>query len=130
LVQLARGTARRIIKRGQVFNRIHVADIAQAIDGALVRRASGVFNVSDDEPTPAQDVVAFAANLAGISPPPETAFEDAAKTMTPMALSFYGEVKRTRNAKMKDVLGVALRYPTYRDGLRALYGKEQDGEAT
>jgi nucleoside-diphosphate-sugar epimerase len=121
LCQLAKGSAQRIVKPGQVFNRIHVADIAQAIDAAFARGADGVFNVSDDEPAPAQDVVAFAAALAGLSPPPEIPFAQAAQGMPAMALSFYGEVKRVRNAKMKAALGVALRYPTYREGLAALH---------
>jgi nucleoside-diphosphate-sugar epimerase len=123
LTQLAGGTARRIVKPGQVFNRIHVADIAQAIDAAIARRADGVFNIADDEPAPAPDVVAFAAALANIPPPAEIPFDQVAAAMSPMALSFYGEVKRARNAKMKDVLGVTLRYPTYREGLAALYGE-------
>jgi dTDP-4-dehydrorhamnose reductase len=120
LLQVARGSARRIDKPGQVFNRIHVADIAQAIDAAFVRRASGAFNVTDDEPTAQGTPVAFAADLLGVPPPPEIAFAEAAKDMTPMGLSFYGECKRVRNAKLKSELGVALRYPTYREGLRAL----------
>ncbi len=121
LVQLARGSARRIDKPGQVFNRIHVADIAQAIDACFARRADGVFNVTDDEPTPQGVPVAFAADLLGITPPPEIAFAQAAKGMSPMALSFYGESKRVKNAKLKGELDVRLRYPTFRDGLRALF---------
>jgi len=125
LIQVARGSARRIDKPGQVFNRIHVADIAQAIDACFARRADGVFNVTDDEPTPPGVPVAFAADLLGIAPPPEIAFAQAAKGMSPMALSFYGESKRVKNAKLKGELDVRLRYPTYRDGLRALFA---DGE--
>jgi nucleoside-diphosphate-sugar epimerase len=123
LNQLASGTAKRIVKPGQVFNRIHVADIAQAIDAAFSKRADGVFNVSDDAPTPAPEVIAYAANLLGVAPPPEIAYDVAEKTMTPMAKSFYGEVKRVRNAKLKNELGVTLRYPTYRDGLKAIHAK-------
>jgi nucleoside-diphosphate-sugar epimerase len=78
LTQIARGTARRIVKPGQVFNRIHVGDIAQAIDAAFTRNASGIFNVADDEPTPAADPVVFAAQLMGVEPPPEIPFEQAA----------------------------------------------------
>jgi nucleoside-diphosphate-sugar epimerase len=126
LVQVARGTARRIDKAGQVFNRIHVADIAQAIDAALARRADGAFNVTDDEPTPQGTPIAFAAGLLGVTPPPEIPFDEAAKTMTPMGLSFYGESKRVRNARLKSELGVALRYPTYREGLRALLAERKD----
>jgi len=118
------GRARRIIKPGQVFNRIHVADLAQiidkAMDMALTRRAGGVFNAADDEPTAPGDPVLFAASLLGVAPPAEIAFEEAKKTMTPFAVSFYGESKRVRNDRVKSVLGVSLRYPTYREGLRAL----------
>ena len=123
LVQVRRGSAKRIDRPGQVFNRIHVSDIAQAIDAAFARRADGIFNVTDDEPTAQGVPVVMAAELLGVTPPPEVPFAEAAKAMTPMALSFYGESKRVRNAKLKRELGVALRYPTYREGLRALLGR-------
>ena len=122
LVQVARGAAKRIDKPGQVFNRIHVADIAQAIDAAFGQRADGIFNVTDDEPAPQGVPIAFAAELLGVAPPPEIPFAQAAKSMSPMALSFYGESKRVRNDKLKRELGVRLRYPNYREGLRALFG--------
>jgi nucleoside-diphosphate-sugar epimerase len=121
LVQIASGKARRIVKPGQVFNRIHVGDIAQAIDGALTRRASGIFNVADDEPTPPADPIVFAAQLMGVAPPPEIPFDQAAPSMSPMALSFWQECRRVKNDKLKHELGVSLRYPTYREGLRALF---------
>jgi nucleoside-diphosphate-sugar epimerase len=121
LVQIASGKARRIVKPGQVFNRIHVGDIAQAIDAAFARRASGIFNVADDEPTPTADPIVFAAQLLGVEPPPEIPFEQAAPTMSPMALSFWQECRRVKNDKLKRELGVSLRYPTYREGLRALF---------
>jgi nucleoside-diphosphate-sugar epimerase len=120
LIALARGKARRIIKPGQIFNRIHVADIAQAIDAAFARRANGVFNVADDEPAPPADPIVFAAKLLRREPPPEIAFDEAAPSMSPMALSFWQECRRVRNDKLKRELGVTLRYPTYREGLRAL----------
>ncbi|HXW26204.1 MAG TPA: SDR family oxidoreductase [Xanthobacteraceae bacterium] len=120
LVTVAEGTARRIVKPGQVFNRIHVADIAQAIDACFIQAADGVFNVVDEEPAPPQDVIAFAADLLGVAPPAEIPFEEARGTMTAMAQSFYAENRRVRNAKLK-ALGVRLAYPTYRDGLRALF---------
>ena len=120
LVQVARGDARRIVKPGQVFNRIHVDDIAQAIDAALEQRASGIFNVADDEPCPPGEPLAFAAQLHGCAPPPEVRFEEAAPTMSPLALSFWKDCRRVRNDKLKRELGVSLRYPTYREGLRAL----------
>lgn len=121
LIQLARGTARRIVKSGQVFNRIHVADITQAIDAAFARNAAGVFNVTDDEPTSTGDPIVFAAHLLGIEPPAEIAFDEAAKSMSPMALSFWAECKRVRNDRLQRGLGVTLMYPTYREGLRALF---------
>ena len=120
LTQVERGDARRIVKPGQVFNRIHVGDIAQAIDAAIARRASGIFNVADDEPTPPGEPLAFAAELLGVPPPPEIPFAQAAPTMSELALSFWQECRRVRNDKLKRELGVRLRYPTYREGLRAL----------
>ena len=120
LVQIASGKSRRIVKPGQVFNRIHVGDIAQAIDAAFARRTSGIFNVADDEPTPPADPIVFAAQLLGVAPPPQIPFEQAAPTMSPMALSFWQECRRVKNDKLKRELGVSLRYPTYREGLRAL----------
>ncbi|MBW7972122.1 SDR family oxidoreductase [Bradyrhizobium sp. BR 10289] len=119
LVTLRAGTARRIIKPGQVFNRIHADDIASAIMAAVRREASGIFNVCDDEPTPPQDVIAYAAQLMGVAPPPEEAFETA--EMSPMARSFYASSARVSNAKLKRQLGVTLAYPTYRHALDALW---------
>jgi nucleoside-diphosphate-sugar epimerase len=119
-VQIARGNARRVVKPGQVFNRIHVADIAQAIDAAFTQGTPGVFNIADDEPTPPGDPLAFAAQLLGRGPPPEVTFEEAAPLMSPMALSFWQDCRRVRNDKLKRELGVNLLYPTYREGLRAL----------
>jgi nucleoside-diphosphate-sugar epimerase len=124
LVQIASGKARRIVKPGQVFNRIHVGDIAQAIDAAFARRASGIFNVADDAPTPPADPIVFAAQLLGVAPSPEIPFAQAAPTMSPMALSFWQECRRVKNDKLKRELGVSLRYPTYREGLRALFEQQ------
>ena len=123
LVALARGKARRIIKPGQIFNRIHVGDIAQAIDAVFARCASGVFNVTDDEPAPPADPILFAAKLLGREPPPEIPFDEAAPSMSPMALSFWQECRRVRNDKLKRELGVTLRYPNYREGLKALFAE-------
>jgi nucleoside-diphosphate-sugar epimerase len=120
LVTLANGTARRIVKPGQVFNRIHVADIAQAIAASFATGAVGAFNLADDEPAPPQDVIAFAAELMGQAPPPEIPFDQARAGMSAMAQSFYGENRRVRNDKLKQTLGVRLAYPTYREGLRSL----------
>ena len=117
LVSLREGRARRLVKPGQVFNRIHVADIAGAT-GLLARAAhNGIVNVTDDEPAPPQDVVLHAAGLLGVEPPPEQDFETA--ELSAMARSFYGETKRVSNARLKG-LGYALRHPTYREGLSAL----------
>jgi len=123
LLKIARGKARRIVKPGQIFNHIHVGDIAQAIDAAFTRRASGAFNVADDEPASPADSIAFAAQLMGRAPPPEEKFDDVAASMSPMALSFWQECRRVKNDKLKRALGVTLRYPTYRDGLRSLFEK-------
>jgi len=120
LASVASGTARRIVKPGQVFNRIHVADIAQAIAATFQRRADGVFNVADDEPAPPQDVIACAAVLLRMPLPPAIAFDDALPTLSPMARSFYAESKRALNGRLKTDLGITLRYPTYREGLAAL----------
>ncbi len=117
-VNLDEGSARRLVKPGQIFNRIHVDDIAAVIEAAAARRAAGVFNVTDDEPAPPQDVVAYAADLAGYPPLPDIPFETA--DLSPMARSFYAENKRVGNARLAE-LGVRLRYPTYRDALTALW---------
>jgi nucleoside-diphosphate-sugar epimerase len=121
LAQIAGGNARRVVKPGQVFNRIHVGDIAQSIDAAFTQRVSGIINVTDDEPTPPGDPLAFAAHLLGRDPPPEVSFEAVAPSMSPLALSFWQDCRRVNNDKLKRQLGVSLLYPTYREGLRALH---------
>ena len=113
-VNLANGTARRIIKPGQFFNRIHAADIAGAAMMLAGRREAGLLNVTDDEPAPPQDVVTYAAKLMGIAPPPETAYDEA--KMSAMARSFYGEVKRVSNAKIRQA-GYDFHFPNYRSAL-------------
>jgi nucleoside-diphosphate-sugar epimerase len=122
--KIRRGTAQRIVKPGQVFNRIHVDDIAAIIEAAFEARADGVFNGADDEPAPPQDVLAHAADLLGLPPPPAIAFE--AADLSPMALSFYGENKRVRNDRIKGELGVRLAFPTYREGLKAVLEAERE----
>jgi dTDP-4-dehydrorhamnose reductase len=120
LLNLQAGTARRVVKRGQVFNRIHVEDVSRAIDAAIAHKGQGgVFNVSDDAPAPPQDVITFAAMLMGVEPPPEQDLDSA--DLTPLARSFYAENKRVSNRKLKDELGVRLAFPTYRVGLEALW---------
>ncbi len=118
------GTARRIIKDGQVFSRIHVEDIAGAIIGSIDHPNPGrIYNVCDDDPARPEDVLAHAATLLGLPEPPSVPYDQA--DMTPMARSFYGESKRVRNTRLKTELGVVLRYPTYREGLAALLAQEQ-----
>jgi nucleoside-diphosphate-sugar epimerase len=119
LATMRAGTARRIIKPGQVFNRIHVDDIASAIMAAFHHQAGGTWNVCDDEPAPPQDVIAYAAQLMGVAPPPEEAFETA--EMSTMARSFYASSARVSNAKLKRDLGITLAHPTYRHGLDTLW---------
>jgi dTDP-4-dehydrorhamnose reductase len=117
---LKAGTARRVVKRGHVSNRIHVEDISRAIDSAITHKGQGgIFNVSDDAPAPPQDVIMYAAMLMGVEPPPEQEFETA--DLTPMARSFYAENKRVSNRKLKDEFGLRLAFPTYRVGLEALW---------
>lgn len=117
------GTARRIIKAGQVFSRVHVADIAQTVIASIHRPNPGAaYNVCDDDPAPPQDVIAHAAELLGLPTPPEIPFETA--DMTPMARSFYAESKRVDNTRIKSELGVKLRYSDYREGLAELLSSE------
>jgi len=120
LVKVKAGEARRLVKPGQVFNRIHVEDIAGVLEASMARpNAGGIYNLSDDEPGPPQDVITYAAGLLGVDPPPEVPFEEA--DLSPMAKSFYSANRRARNDRIKTELGVTLRYPTYRDGLEALF---------
>lgn len=113
------GTARRIVKPGQVFSRIHVDDIAAVLEASIGKpRPGAAYNVCDDAPAPPQDVVAFAAELLGCTPPLEIPFDKA--ELTPMARSFYADSKRVSNRLIHEELGVTLKYPTYREGLKAL----------
>ena len=117
-VNLSNGTARRLVKKDQVFNRIRVEDIAGATAFLGERLQPGIYNVTDDEPCPPQDVVAEAARLMGIAPPPEQPFETA--ELTPMARSFYGENKRVSNRRLK-ALGFAFSHSDYRQSLQDLW---------
>ncbi len=125
------GTARRIVKPGQIFSRIHVDDIASTLAASIARPNPGaIYNVCDDEPAPPEDVLAHAAELLGLPLPPEVPFDEA--EMTPMARSFYAESKRVSNDRIKRELGVRLAYPDYRSGLAALLEDElsaRDGSA-
>lgn len=119
LASLRRGTAKRIDKPGQVFSRIHVEDIAAVLEASIARPAPGrAYNVCDDDPAPPQAVIAYAAELLGLPPPPLVPFAEA--ELGPMARSFYRDNKRVANRRIKDELGVRLRYPDYRAGLKAL----------
>ncbi|MGE5505767.1 MAG: SDR family oxidoreductase [Actinomycetota bacterium] len=113
------GTAKRIVKPGQVFSRIHVDDIAQAVLASAVRPDPGrIYNLCDDDAAPPQDVIAHACTLLGVEPPPEIPYDQA--ELSAMARSFYADNKRVRNERMKRELGVVLKYPTYREGLAAM----------
>ena len=115
--RLRDGTARRVVKPGQVFSRIHV--LTAALAASITRpRAGGIYNVCDDEPSPPQDVIAEAARLLGVEPPPEIAFD--AATMPVASQRFFAESKRVSNARAKAELGWRPAYPTYREGLRAI----------
>jgi dTDP-D-glucose 4,6-dehydratase len=116
--KLKKGTARRIEKPGQVFNRAHVKDIAAVLHASTKAPSKGqVYNIADDEPAPPQDVIAYAAELMGVAIPPLIPFEEA--EMSKMAKSFYSDNKRIDNKRIKSELGVKLHYPTYREGIKA-----------
>lgn len=117
------GRARRILKEGQVFNRMHVDDIAAALEASIDRpQAGALFNLSDNEPSPPHEVVAYACALLDAETPPLIPLEEA--DLSEMARSFYAENKRVRNERMKEALGVTLDYPSYREGLRAIHATE------
>lgn len=122
LVNAHAGKSRRLIKKDQVFNRIHREDIATAVSLAAGKSIDGVFNVTDDEPAPPQDVVTYAHSLLGTTPPEEIDFETA--DLSAMARSFYGENKRVSNAKSKSGLGMTYDWPNYRAALRRMYDEE------
>jgi nucleoside-diphosphate-sugar epimerase len=125
-VNLKTRSARRIVKPGQVFSRIHVEDIATVLEASIDRPNPGqVYNVCDDEPAPPQDVVAHAADLMGIAPPPEQDYRTA--ELSPMARTFYQDNRRVRNERIKTELGVRLAFPSYREGLLALLAVDGDG---
>ena len=117
--KVRKGTARRIIKKGQVFSRIHVEDIAKALELSMAQPNPGaIYNLCDDDPAPPQDVIGHAAELLGVPLPEAVDFETA--EMTPMARSFYAESKRVRNDRIKRELGWTPSYPDYRTGLAAM----------
>ncbi|MBM3585788.1 MAG: SDR family oxidoreductase [Alphaproteobacteria bacterium] len=121
LDQVRAGTARRIAKPGHMFSRIHVDDIAATLAASIARPHGGrAYNLADDEPAEPRAVVEYACELLGVAPPPVVPWDEAKQTLSPMALSFYDDNKRVWNNRIKSELGVRLRYPTYREGLRAL----------
>lgn len=122
MIKLAAGTCRAIDKPGQVFNRIHVDDIALAVSKAALIAQSGIVNVCDDQPAPPQEVIAFCAELMGLEPLTEIPFDEA--EMTPMARSFYGENKRCDNKKLHALIGGDMRYPTYRDAFNHMWNAD------
>ncbi len=118
------GRAQRIFKEGQMFSRAHVDDIAAALQKSLQHPDAGsLFNIADDEPAPPQDVIAYACELLNVAPPPLIRFEEA--QLSDMARSFYADNKRVSNALMKERLSVALKFPTFREGLRAILAEER-----
>lgn len=118
-INIEKGTSRRLVKPGQVFNRIHREDIGQAVTLAMRKNIGEVFNITDDDPAPPQDVVTYAHELMGVEPPPETDFETA--DISPMARSFYGENKRVSNQKSKELLGMEYKWPDYKTSLKRLW---------
>jgi nucleoside-diphosphate-sugar epimerase len=124
LDRLRAGEARRIVSPGQVFSRIHLDDLAAGLAASIARpRAGGVYNLCDDEPAANAEVIAYAAELLGMAPPPEIPLADAG--LSPVALRFYAESKRVSNALIKAELGWRPAYPSYREGLRAILEAER-----
>lgn len=119
------GTARRIDKPGQVFNRIHVIDLVRTLRASIDKPHKGaIYNVADDEPAPSHALIEYACELTGEPVPPLLPFDEA--DMSPMARSFYADNKRIRNTKIKNELGVELACPTYREGLRACLDAQKE----
>ena len=119
LATVRAGRGQRVDKPGQVFSRIHVADIAQVLRASMVKPNPGVaYNVCDDNPAAPEEVIRYACELLGLTPPPLVPFETA--QLSPMARSFYDDNKRVRNERIKAELRVALKYPDYKAGLQAI----------
>lgn len=119
LDRLRAGTALRYAVPGHVFSRIHVDDLAAALEASIARpRAGGIYNLCDDEPCSNSEVIAYAASLLGMVPPPEEPLD--LETLPPQARRFYAETKRVANAHAKAELGWRPAYPTYREGLAAI----------
>jgi nucleoside-diphosphate-sugar epimerase len=119
LESLKDGTAKRVIRAGQIFSRIHVEDIAGILEASISKPNPGrAYNVADDEPCPPQDVITYGAGLLGIAPPPEIPFEGA--YLSPMARSFFMDSKRVSNARVKTELNYRFQFPNYKLGLKSL----------
>ncbi len=120
LDDIAEGTARRVDKTGQVFSRIHAEDIAEVVLASMeASRPARIYNVCDDEPAPAHEVVKFGCELLGKEIPPLIPFAEA--DFSPMGREFYSANRRVSNQRIKNELGVTLKYPTYREGLQAIF---------
>ncbi len=116
------GARMRIVRPGHVFSRIHVGDIARVLDASIAQpRPGGIYNVCDDEPAPQAEVIEYACHLLGVEPGPEVPFEQASAKMSPAALTFWNDRRRIDNRRLKDELGLKFRYPSYREGLRAIH---------
>jgi nucleoside-diphosphate-sugar epimerase len=120
LDRVREGKAHRVDLPDQIFSRIHVDDIVSAVLAGF-GAPTGAYNVSDDYPCSQNDVIAYAATLCGLNPPATIGLDD--PSLSPMARAFYGENRRVANGKAKRLLGWTPRYPTYREGLRALAGE-------
>ncbi len=126
---LRAGAARRVVKPGHLFGRIHRDDIAQGVLAAMQQNPPAgvrIFNFSDDEPAASADVVAEAARLLGVEPPAQVPYDEAVQVMSPMGKSFWAESRKVSNAKTKAALGLAWKYPTYREGLAAILAEERE----
>ena len=122
---LRAGEGRHVLKPGHLFGRIHRDDIAASVLAAMERESNGIFNVTDDEPAASADVLSEAARLLGVKPPPPVPFAEAEKTMSPMARSFWADNRKVSAEITKRKLGISWRYPTYREGLRAILEEER-----
>lgn len=129
LETVRQGRARRIHRPGQVFGRIHRDDIVQALLASMEHPNPGAaYNLADDIPAPPDEVIAYACELLGVSPPPVEEFDDIKDSLSPMARSFYGESKRVSNRRLREELGVELKWPNYRAGLVALLEGQARGD--
>lgn len=122
------GKAKRVVKPGHLFSRIHVDDISAVLQASMQRPCPGaIYNLCDDDPAQPADVTAYACDLLGVAPPPPVSFEEAAQEMTPMALTFWADNRRVDNSKIKKDLGITLKYPTYKSGLQSLLETTDQG---